>query len=46
MLPLGVRAAVSATNVAIQKKIYGSGMAAVMFSNKELDDILKIVMSR
>ena len=45
MLPLGVRAAVSATNVAIQKKIYGSGMAAVMFSNIELDDILKIVTS-
>ena len=33
----------SATDAAIQKKMYGSGTKAVEFSNKDLDDMIKIV---
>ena len=40
---LGLSAAMSATDAAIQKKMYGSGTKAVRFSNKDLDDITKIV---
>ena len=34
VLPLGVTAAASATDAAIQKKIYESGMTALIISNK------------
>ena len=43
LAPLGLSAAMSATDVAIQKKIYGSGTKTVEFSNKDLDDMTKIV---
>ena len=33
----------SATDAAIQKKMYGSGTKTVNFSNKDLDDMTKIV---
>ena len=33
----------SAIDAAIQKKMYGSGTKTVKFSNKDLDDITKIV---
>ena len=33
----------SATDAAIQKKTYGSGTKIVIFSNKDLDDMTKIV---
>ena len=39
----GLAAAVSAANAAIQKKIFESRMARLIFSNEELDDIMKIV---
>ena len=34
-------AAASATDAAIQKKIFGSGMTTLIISNKEMDDIIK-----
>ena len=40
---IGLSAAMSATDAAIQKKIYGSGTKKVKFSNKDLDDMTKIV---
>ena len=40
---LGSSAAMSATDAAIQKKMYGSGTKPVRFSNKTLDDMTKIV---
>ena len=43
LAPLGLSAAMSATDAAIQKKIYGSGTKTVEFSNKDLDDMTKIV---
>ena len=33
----------SATDAAIQKKIYGYGTKTIKFSNKDLDDMTKIV---
>ena len=43
LAPLGVSAAMSATDAAIQKKVHGYGIKTVKFSNKDLDDITKIV---
>ena len=43
LAPLGLSAAMSATDAAIQKKMYGSGTKTVKFSNKDLDDMTKIV---
>ena len=43
LVPLGLSAAMSATDAAIQKKIYGSRTKTVEFSNKDLDDMTKIV---
>ena len=43
LAPLGLSAAMSATDAAIQKKIHGYGTKTVRFSNKDLDDITKIV---
>ena len=45
MVPLGLTAAVSASNVAIQKKIFESGTTALIISDEEIDDIVKIVES-
>ena len=41
--PLGLSASMSATDAAIQKKMYGSGTKTVQFSNKDLVDMTKIV---
>ena len=38
-------AATSATDAAIQKEIFGSGTSALIISNEEMDDIMKIVKS-
>ena len=38
-------AAAAATNTAIQTKIFGLGITALIFSNEEMDDIMKIVKS-
>ena len=43
--PLGFTAAVSSTDSAIQKKIFGSGMKALINSNEEMDDMMKIIES-
>ena len=41
LVPLGLTAVASATDAAIQKKIYGSGITTLIISNKEMKDILK-----
>ena len=45
MVPLKLTAVASATNVAIEKKIFGSGTTTLAFSNEDLNDIMKIVKS-
>ena len=42
---LGLTAAASATDAAINKKILGSGTATLIIPNDEMNDILKIVKS-
>ena len=42
---LGITAAASAIDAGIRKKIHGSGTATLVISNKQLDDILKIVQA-
>ena len=43
LAPFGLSAAMSATDAAINKKIHGNGTKTVRFSNKDLDDMTKIV---
>ena len=43
--PLGLTEAASATDAAIQKKIFGSGMSTFIISSEEMDDIMKIFKS-
>ena len=43
LTPLGLTAAAAATDAAIQKKPFGSGMVTYIISNEEMDDIIKIV---
>ena len=45
MIPLGLSAGMSAADPAIQKKIYGSGTTALIISNEEIENIIKIVKS-
>ena len=45
LIQLGLTAATSATNAAIHKKTFGSGMTTLIFSNEEMNDIMKIVKS-
>ena len=45
LIPLGLTAAASATDAAIQKKIHGSGTTALIIANEEMEDIRKIVES-
>ena len=45
LLPFGLSARISAADAAIQKKVYGSGTTALIISNKEIKDIMKIVKS-
>ena len=45
LIPLGLTAAVSATDAVIQKKIFGSGITTLIISNKEMNDIMKIIKS-
>ena len=42
---LGIPAAASATNAAINKKIFESGTTTLIISNDKMEDILKIVKS-
>ena len=43
LIPLRLTAAVSATDAAIKKKVYGSGMTTLIISNGEMKDIIEIV---
>ena len=43
--PLGITPAASAIDAGIQKKIHGSGTATLIISNKEMNDIAKIVQA-
>ena len=43
LIPLGLIAAASATDAAIQKKIFRSGVTTLIISNEEMNDIMKTV---
>ena len=43
LLLLGLSAGMSVSDAAIQKKIYGSGTTALIISNEEMENIMKIV---
>ena len=43
MVSLGLRASEPAKDEAVQKTVFGSGMAALITSNEEREDIMKIV---
>ena len=43
LFPLRLSAGISVADAAIQKKIYGSGATALIISNDEMEDIMKIV---
>ena len=45
LIPLGLTAAASATDAAIHKKMFGSGMTTLIILNEEINDIMKIVKS-
>ena len=45
LVPLELTAAAPAKDIAIQKKIFRPGMTALIISNKEMEDIIKIVQS-
>ena len=43
LAPLGLTAAMSTVDAGIQKKILGSGTTTLVISNKEINEIMKIV---
>ena len=45
LIPLGLTAVALATVAAIYKKMFGSGTTTLIISNKEMNDILKIIKS-
>ena len=45
LIPLWLTTAASTTDAAIHKKMFGSGYATLIISNKELEDIMKIINS-
>ena len=45
LILLGLSAGMSAADAAIQNKIYGSGTTALIISDEEMEDILRIVKS-
>ena len=45
LIPLGLTAAATATSAAIHEKMFESGMTKLTISNKEINDIMKIVKS-
>ena len=45
VLSLGLSVGMLAADAAIQKKIYGSGKTALIISNEEMEDIMRIVKS-
>ena len=45
LIPLGLTAAVSATDTAIYKKMFGSGNTTLTISNEEMNDGMKTIKS-
>ena len=45
LIPLGLTAAASAADTGIHKKILGSGNTTLIISNKDMEDLIKIVKS-
>ena len=45
LIPLALSAGMPVADEAIQKKFYGSGTAALIIWNEEVEDIMKIVKS-
>ena len=45
LIPLGLIVAAPATDVAIQNKCFVSSMTSIIISNKEMNDIMKVVKS-
>ena len=45
LIPLGLTAAISATDSAIHKKMFGPSFTTLIISNEETNDIMKIVKS-
>ena len=45
LIPLGLTAAASTSDVAIHKKIFGSGTTTLIILNEEMNGIMKIVKS-
>ena len=45
LIPLRFTAAISKTDAAIQKKLFGSGVTTLIISNEEINGIIKIVKS-
>ena len=45
LLPLGLSAGMSTADACIQKKFFGAGSTALIISNKEMEEIIKIVKS-
>ena len=43
LIPLELTAVASATDVAINKKMFGSGVTTLIISNEEMNDIMKII---
>ena len=46
LIPLRLTAAVSVTDAAIHKTMFGSGTATLIISNEEMNDIIKIIKSQ
>ena len=45
LIPLGLTAAASAADAGIHRKILGSGNTTLIISNKDIEDLIKIVKS-
>ena len=43
LIPIELMAATSATDAAIHKRLFGSGLITLIISNKDMNDIMKIV---
>ena len=45
-IPLGLTTALSTTDAAIQKKMFGSGVTTLIILNEEMNDIMNKVKSK
>ena len=46
LIPLTAAAAAAATDAAIHKEMFGSGVTTLIVSNEEINDIMKIIKSK